>query len=371
MKEPELKAKAPLVDNDWSSRRHVRSLMLMAVTGLGLYLCYRLTLPFLPALAWALALVVVFLPFQRWLESKVKRPTVAAFISVTVIGTGILGVVSFVGQRLVVEGKLGAELIRSRVESGEWRHELEAFPRLVPLADWLERQDLIGMTTTIATWMTTTGASFITGSLVEVIGLLMTFYFLFFFLRDHRKALELLRSMPPLTGAEMDRVFRQVGDTIYATVYGTLAVSAVQGVLGGLMFWMLGLAAPLLWGVIMALLAIVPVLGAFVVWIPAALFLVIQGSWGKALILVLWGVLVVGTADNLLRPVFVGQRLKLHTLLVFVSVVGGVIAFGASGLVLGPVILTITSELLGVWHRRTAAGTKTPVEPEAAARLRP
>jgi predicted PurR-regulated permease PerM len=155
----------------------------------------------------------------------------------------------------------------------------------------------------------------------------------------------------------MERMFRKVGDTVYATVCGTLAVSAVQGLLGGLMFWILGLPAPLLWGVIMALLAIVPVLGPFVIWIPAALYLVIQGSMWKALILVVWGVLVVGTSDNLLRPVFVGQRLKIHTLSVFVSVVGGVIAFGASGIVLGPVILAITTELLEVWHRRAAAGS--------------
>jgi predicted PurR-regulated permease PerM len=357
MKEPEAKARAAPVDPDWSSPDHVRSLMLMAVTVIGLYLCYRLTLPFLSALAWALALGVVFLPFQRWLERKVKQRTVAALISVTLIGGVVLGLVFFVGQRLVVEATAGAELIRSRVESGEWRQELSVFPRLEPVADWLERQDLIGVTTAVATWMTTTGSRFITGSLIEVIALVMTFYFLFFVLRDHQGAMQLLRSLPPLTPAEMERMFRKVGDTVYATVCGTLAVSAVQGLLGGLMFWILGLPAPLLWGVIMALLAIVPVLGPFVIWIPAALYLVIQGSMWKALILVVWGVLVVGTSDNLLRPVFVGQRLKIHTLSVFVSVVGGVIAFGASGIVLGPVILSITTELLEVWHRRAAAGS--------------
>ena len=163
----------------------------------------------------------------------------------------------------------------------------------------------------------------------------------------------------------MDRLFARVGDTIYATIYGTLAVSAVQGLLGGLMFWWLGLPAPLLWGVVMALLAVVPVLGAFVVWIPAALFLALDGSWGKALILTVWGMIVVGGIDNLLRPILVGNRLKLHTILAFMSVVGGLILFGSAGLILGPLALTVTTVLLGIWRSRTALQAVGQVAPDA------
>jgi predicted PurR-regulated permease PerM len=152
----------------------------------------------------------------------------------------------------------------------------------------------------------------------------------------------------------MDHLFDRVRDTIFATVYGTAAVSAVQGLLGGLMFWWLGLPAALLWGVIMALLAVVPMLGAYVVWVPAALFLAIEGSWGKALILAVWGGVIIGISDNLLRPVLVGNRLKLHTVLVFMSVVGGLILFGPTGLILGPVTLTVTTVLLEVWRSRAA-----------------
>jgi predicted PurR-regulated permease PerM len=354
MNERETNPTAAPVANDWGSRSHVRTLVLMAATLVGIYLCYRLALPFLSAIVWALALAVVFTPFHRWLEAKVKHPNLAAGISVLVIGLVVLGLATFVGQQLVQEAANGTELIKTKVESGEWRHALEAHPRLVPLADWMERQNLPGTVMTVATWMTTTGASFVKGSVVEVIGLLLTFYLLFFFLRDRRAAIQLLRSLSPLSEVEMDRLFGRVGDTLYATIYGTLAVSAVQGVLGGLMFWWLGLPAPLLWGVVIALLAVVPVLGAFVVWIPAALFLAMEGSWGKALILTVWGGAVVSTIDNLLRPILVGKRLKLHTVLAFISVVGGVILFGPAGLILGPVVLTVTSVLLEIWRSRTA-----------------
>ena len=104
----------------------------------------------------------------------------------------------------------------------------------------------------------------------------------------------------------------------------------------------------------MSLLAIVPMLGASVIWAPAALFLALEGNVGSALILTVWGVLVVSTIDNLLRPIFVGNRLKLHTILAFMSVVGGLVLFGPAGLILGPVILTVTMLLLEIWFKRTA-----------------
>ncbi|MCX6917107.1 MAG: AI-2E family transporter [Verrucomicrobia bacterium] len=361
-------AMAP-VANDWGARSHVRTLVLMAATAVGIYLCYRLALPFLPAFAWALALAVLFGPFHRRLESKTSYPSLAAAASVLIVGLILVVPATFVGQQLIQESAKGAELIKTKVESGEWRRALEAQPRLAPLAGWIERQiDVTGATQTLSNWLTATGALFVKGSVVQVMGLLLTFYLLFFFLRDRRAALQLLRSLSPLSEAEMDRLFGRVGDTIYATVYGTLAVSAVQGLLGGLMFWWLGLPAPLLWGVVMALLAVVPVLGAFVVWIPAALFLALEGSWVKALILTIWGAAVVGTIDNLLRPILVGKRLKLHTILAFISVVGGLILFGPAGLILGPVALTVTIVLLEIWRSRTVADGTARAEAEELSR---
>jgi len=123
------------------------------------------------------------------------------------------------------------------------------------------------------------------------------------------------------------------------------------------MFWWLDLPAPFLWGLVMSLLAIVPMLGASIIWAPAALFLALDGNTGSALMLTIWGVLVVSTIDNLLRPVFVGNRLKLHTVLAFMSVVGGLLVFGAAGLILGPVTLTITITLLDIWAKRTSVKT--------------
>lgn len=362
---PESARIAARLENDWAPHSRIQILILVLATGFGLYLCYLLAAPFLPAVTGALALAVLFTPLQRWLESKLKHPNLAAVVSVLVISLSVAVPVTFVAQRLAVQAAKGAELVQTKVNSGEWRRALETQPRLAVLADGIERQiDLPGTVTTLATWLSTTAGTIVRGSLYQVVGFCLTFYLLFFFLRDRDAALLSLHSLLPVSEATMDRLFSRIGDTIFATIYGTLAVASVQGVLGGLMFWWLGLSAPLLWGVIMALLAVVPVLGAFIVWIPAALFLVLEGSWGKALILALWGMIVVGTVDNLLRPILVGNRLKLHTVLAFMSVVGGLILFGPAGLILGPLTLTVTTVLLEMWRGRIAGAVLAPVEPE-------
>ena len=334
-------------------RGRLPGLILLVATALGLLLCARLAAPFLPALAWAVALAVLCAPLQRWLETKLKYRGLAAAVTVLVTGLVLVALASFVGQRLVLQAAKGAELIEAKVMSNEWRKSLEARPNLTLLADTIEQQfNLPETIKTLTAWLSTTAAAIVKGSVVQVIGFCLTFYLLFFLLRDRRAALQSLRALAPLTGPEMDRMLSRVNDTIFATIYGTMVVAAIQGCLGGLMFWWLGLSAPLLWGVVMAFLAVIPFLGAFIVWLPAALFLALNGEWGKALLLVLWGMLVVGTIDNLLRPILVGRRLKLHTVLTFMSVVGGLMLFGAAGLVLGPVALTVTTELLDCWTVR-------------------
>lgn len=370
MNETAAQAKPAAVESDWGSRNHVRTLVLMGVTALCLYFCYRLAAPILPALAWAMALAVLFTPLQRWVESKIKSTSWAAIISVLVIGSIVVAPTIFVGQQLARQAAKGAETIEAKIKSGEWERALEARPRLAEFASNVEEQiDLPETMKTLTAWLSTVTGSILKGSVVQLVGLTLTFYLLFFFLRDRQRAIQSLRRLAPLSEPDMDRMLRRIDDTIFATIYGTLVVSAVQGVLGGLMFWWLGLPAPLLWGAVMAVLSIVPVLGAFVIWVPAALYLVTEGSWEKALILFLWGMLVVGTIDNLLRPQLVGKRLELHTVLAFISIIGGLMLFGAAGLVLGPVILTITMVLLEIWPTHNTVRTVARVDPEALARM--
>ncbi|HSI87055.1 MAG: AI-2E family transporter [Candidatus Methylacidiphilales bacterium] len=351
--QPERAEVAAPAAKDWTSPSRMKALVLFVLTAAGLGICIWMAFPFVPALAWALAFAVFFLPLQVWLEGKMKNRSLAALIAVALIVVMIAGPAAFVVQRLVVEARNGAEFVSKSVTTGEWRRDLEAHPTVGPIIRTVsEQMDLAGAEKDAAGRLSGMG-TMVNGTVSRLLTFCLTFYLLFFFLRDRKEALEMLCMLSPLRDKDMDDLFRRVSDTIYATVYGTLAVSSVQGFLGGLMFWWLGLPAPFLWGVVMTLLAIVPVLGAFVVWVPAALYLLATGHWGQAMILTAWGMLVVGTIDNLLRPLFVAGRLQQHTVLVFISIVGGLFVFGASGLILGPVLLTITMLLLEVWKRRS------------------
>lgn len=339
--------------HEWPPSGRISVVVLLATTLAGLYLCYLLAAPFLPALTWALVLAVLFVPVHRLIEARVKLKDVAALISVLVVALTVVVPATLVGQRLVTEAANGAYLVQAQFEMGTWRRILDLHPGIAPIGEWIEQQfDLRAIIRNVAAWLTSAAASFVRGSVVQLIGLLLTFYLLFYFLRDHNLVVQTLRGLLPLSPSETDRLFRRTVDTIHATVYGTIVVAGIQGALGGLMFWWLSLPAPLLWGFVMALLALVPVLGAFVVWIPAAIFLALSGDWPKAVILSAWGAGVVGTVDNILRPVLVGNRLKLHSVPAFISFIGGLQLFGTSGLVLGPMVVTITLTLLDIWRNR-------------------
>jgi len=148
----------------------------------------------------------------------------------------------------------------------------------------------------------------------------------------------------------------RISDTVHATVLGMIAVAILQGTLGALLLWWLDIPGVVVWGAIMALLALVPYLGTFVVWIPIAVSLAIQGDWMHTIVTIVWGGVVIALSDNILYPHIVGQRLHYHSLVVFFFLLGGVLAFGAAGAVLGPVILAVTDRLLWIWRRGEERG---------------
>jgi len=324
---------------------------------MGIVLCFFIAKPFLGAITWALTLAILFASLHARIEKAIKHPNLAALLSTAIVAVVIVVPAVFVVERLITEAASGIMSLQARVESGELQKLLDRYPALARLDGRINQQfDLPAMMATVATWLSNIGATFVRGSLLQVAEVFITFYLLFYFLRDRLAANAMIKAWLPLTSTETAQLFRRVVDTVHATVYGTLAVATIQGSLGGLMFWALGLPTPLLWGLVMGLLSIVPVLGAFVIWIPAAILLILDGSWVRALILAAWGGIVVGGIDNVLRPTFVGNRLRLHTIPTFISIVGGIVLFGAPGFILGPLAATMTMLLVEFWTRQAALG---------------
>ena len=336
------------------SRRFGR-LSLAVASVAGISLCLLIAWPFLGAITWALTLAILFAPLHERVERRVRHPNIAALLSTAIVIVVVVVPAVFVVERLITEATSGIQALQARVEGGELQALVDSHPALAPFGAWIDRQfDLPSMMSAIATYLSNLGATFVKGSLLQVVEVFITFYLLFYFLRDRLAARTMIIAWLPLTKPETEHLLRRVAETVHAIAYGTLAVAAVQGSLAGLMFWVLGLPTPLLWGLVMGLLSIVPVLGAFIIWIPATILLVLDGSWIRAVILAAWGGIVVGSIDNVLRPMFVGNRLRLHTIPAFMSIVGGLLLFGAPGFILGPLAGTLTMLIVEFWLRRQA-----------------
>jgi predicted PurR-regulated permease PerM len=187
-------------------------------------------------------------------------------------------------------------------------------------------------------------------TLISEIGVMLLA--LFFFLRDEETILRHIEELMPLSRPDTERLFTRVASTVRTAVYGRLFIGLIQGFLGGVIFAIVGLPSPVLWGAVMSLLSVLPMFGAFVVWIPAALFLLATGSWIRALIVAVWGIAVINPVDNFLYPVLVGSRLGLHPLVLFIAFLGGLIAFGPTGLILGPCIVAFTVGMIDIWRER-------------------
>ena len=244
-------------------------------------------------------------------------------------------------------------VISPMLDADHWAQLLDNHPRLAPALRWInERLDLPDLIQAAVSWIAGRSGPIVRASFSGAINLLLTFYFLFYILRDREKAVALARETLPLSGSEFSKISNQFTNTIFATVVGTAAVSALQGALGGGMFWWLGLPAPVFWGVLMGLVAVVPFLGAFVIWVPAALFLALSGHFASAAILTFWGTIVVGLVDNVVYPILVGRKLMMHTVPSFIAIVGGVILWGAPGVVLGPLVVSISLSLIEIWKAR-------------------
>lgn len=304
--------------------------------------------PYLASLTWALVLAVLFVRPHRWFENFVG-PNTAAGLSVTTVALIIVAPLFVIGQRLLEEALTGVDYIQHAVGDGKWSAFLGAHPWL----RWLnDRADVPALAGRIGEFVTNIGASLLKQSTGQAITIILAFYLLFFFLRDRRAALDALVRLSPFSNIETGKLIVRVRDTIYATIYGTLAVAVLQGALGGAMFLWLGFPSPALWAVVMTAISIIPVLGSFVIWIPATIYLALEERWADAITLGLWGGVVISTADNVVRPLLVGETLRLHTAPAFIAMLGGLNLFGAPGLILGPIAFTMTVLMLEFWRRR-------------------
>lgn len=328
--------------------------VLVAILALLAFLVYRVFAPFLEPLVWAATLVVACHPLHVRLERRLRRPTLAALVSTLVltlalIVPALLILAAFVNQAL--EGvqylqRAGWQPLLGLLDRLPLQRSLEALPVAIELDD-IKRLVTEALRRAVG-WVADRAGGVLRDAVVLLLNLFVTLLATFYLFRDGRALVAYGRDLLPggLDRAERDRLLTIVRDVLFASVFSAFVVAAVQGALGGITFWALGLPAPVLWGIVMAVLSLLPLLGAWMVWAPAAVLLLLDGAWDRALALVVVGVLVIGTVDNVLRPYLISGRAQMSGLLVFIAVLGGIAAFGLVGAVLGPVLVAVAAAVL-------------------------
>ncbi len=330
-------------------------IFLLSLAALSIIFCYILFRPFLSPLLSAVVIAVVFFPVQKKMLSVVRNPSVAAFLSTSLvilivvvpalmIGAAITNEVkhlySFLSQRSSESGGLSPFVMNLLDRPLEW------LGRYVDTSKIDLRAALLSRLQEISTFMLSE-AGMIVGNITSfVLNVAITIFTLFFLFREGRTFRRRAVAILPLSKEQVTTLFEGIENTIIATVYGGLVVAGAQGFLTGVAFWALGLPSFVLWGVAASFLSLIPLVGSAIVWFPAVLFFFASGDWVRGLILLGWGAGVVGTIDNILRPYLISGRVQMHTLLIFFAVFGGVQAFGFLGLFVGPVILAVTITLL-------------------------
>jgi predicted PurR-regulated permease PerM len=339
---------------------------LVAVLLAALYVCWLIFQPFFNVLLWAAVLAVVFYPLHRRIQERTTKPVVAAGVSTLLVVLLILLPVTFITVAVVRELSGAATAFQSSDRTLE--------NSLPPGAVWLldragqyihiDREAArVFMIERMQTWGTALAAStlVVVGGVVgAIVQMVLVVFTLFYFFRDGDRIVKAAYELVPLQRAQLQDIITRTKEVVGATVYGVLAISAIQGVLGTFIFWALGLPSALLWGVVMFFLSMIPMAGAFLVWVPAAIYLALIGAYTKTIVLVVWGVVVIGSIDNVLSPRLVGRRASLHELLIFFAVLGGIQLFGVLGLVLGPVTVALTLALIEMARE---AGLHPPPEP--------
>jgi predicted PurR-regulated permease PerM len=309
-----------------------------------------LLLPFWAPLLWASIIAVLFHPLQVRLEQRwgnrpntIALTTLAACVVLVVIPVLAL-LVSFFQQGLAVYQQIEA----GQLQPGQYFEKVRnAFPVLQGLMERFDldidtlRENAAKAAVSASQFLARNALAFGQGAFGFVLQLALMLYVAFFLLRDGRVLVDKLVHSLPL-GDERERMlFQKFAEVSRATVKGNLLVAMVQGMLGGLIFWILGLPAPLLWGVVMAALSLIPAVGAGLVWLPAAIYLYAVGDWVSATVLIAYGVLIIGLADNVLRPILVGRDTKLADWMVLLSTLGGLAMVGINGFVVGPLIAVL------------------------------
>jgi predicted PurR-regulated permease PerM len=313
------------------------------------YLVFRIVQPFLAPLGWSGVLAVCAYPLHARLVPRVGA-TRAAIITTALVIIWLIVPAWLLTLILVREGSQAVDVLQRSIAQGSPEQLLSVWDWVRINLPFLEPERLsasLGDIGKAAIAKLASGSGAVLGGVaVWLLQLAITLFALFFFLRDSRTIVGVMRWFLPFDDVRKDHVLRQIQDLIFASVVAGVAIAALQGVIAGAAFGLLGIPGAVVWGTVMAFLSLVPMLGSWLVWVPVAIWLLATGEVTRGLILVGVGTGLVGSVDNVLRPMLLSGRSAMNGLVMLVSLLGGVAAFGFIGIILGPVVVAVATALL-------------------------
>jgi predicted PurR-regulated permease PerM len=327
---------------------------------------FWLLLPYYSAVLWAVILAIIFFPVHRRVEHALKgRSGIASLLTVLLcIFLVILPSMIILGSLIRESSNLYQRINNNEIDFSAYATRIEeALPAFAN--DWLRSIRLDGFTDlreSVSAAFMQAGQS-IAGTVLSLgqntlqffIGFGIMLYLMYFLFRDGAGLARTIQQAIPLSDDYTRQFVDKFAAVVRATVKGNVIIAIIQGTIGGIAFLSLGIEAPLLWGVVMTFLSMLPAVGAALVWGPAAIWLFLTGAWLKGLTMVLIGVLVIGLIDNLLRPLLVGKSTRLPDYIVLVSTVGGISLFGINGFVIGPLIAALFMSAWSLFGRQQNA----------------
>jgi predicted PurR-regulated permease PerM len=344
-------------------REHIFLVFIFFLILLAFYWLYRILSPFLTSILWAILLAIIFYPLFRRLQHLLKKREVLGALTMTVLVTFVivlpfsLLIVSLANEVVGAYHWVEEMLQTGRLQA--YLDQIKEMPFIQRLWDKLYQYEDISQThltdfllknlQQVSTFLFNQTSKIIKGLSTFVIGFFFTLLSLYYLFKDGAHLFERLKEVIPLPFIERDLLLNRFKDMVYATIYGGILIAIIQGLLGGIIFWILGFSSPILWGTAMSFLSFIPIGGTAIVWIPAVILLFVQGAFLKGIVLLFLGIFVISLADNFLRPMFISARTKIHPLFLFFSVLGGIQVFGMIGLVMGPLIATFSLTLIEIY----------------------
>jgi predicted PurR-regulated permease PerM len=340
-------------------REWLFNLLFLGVFILAFYLLYRILSPYLATLAWAVILVILFYPFYRLVARVCSHRRNLSAVAMTVIVCLIIifpaaALMNMLAQEVfdvywycdsfIREGKHLALL-----ENLQGSRLGDFLDRYVDLSKLDINNLVLGNLRKLSLYVAGQTSAVIKRFSTVIFHFFLMSVTLFFLFRDGEGVMERIKRLLPFSSEDREHILTRIVEMTYATIYGGIVVALIQGSLGGLGFLVIGLPSPVFWGTVMAFLSFLPVVGAWLVWIPAVVILFTQGAYLKAVILLAWGVVLVSMSDNVVRPILISGRTRVHTLLLLFGILGGLKVFGFVGLIAGPLIITICLAMIDIY----------------------